>query len=290
MRRFLIRLSKFVSIIAIAIILIIGVTIIIVSNASFKLPANKNILVLGDSHTECAIDDHIFSRCINVAGSGTAYLYTYCKLRKFLNENANIDTVLLSFHWGSLISSADDKWMFNDEVISSKLSRYVTFMDKEELLLYKCNGTAFKAILQLPVNNLKAIYHFFKQYGKVNYKNLSIGGYYRLDRDKLHKSINNYDNSRSTDIGKYQKIYLLKIVDLCKSKNVKLILINTPTYNATHYGHLIWLQDYHNTYLHDTEYLDFSEFPLPDSCYGDIEHLNYKGAEIFSHYLDKELK
>jgi hypothetical protein len=247
---------------------------------------------LGDSHTEYAIDDHIFSRCINVAEGGTAYLYTYGKLRKFLNENSHIDTVLLSFHWGCLISSTDDIWIFKGEFISSKLSRYVTFMDKEELLLlYKGNRTmAFKAILQLPVNNLKAIYHFFKQHGEVNYKNLNIGGYNRLDRDKLYENINNYDNSRSTDIGKYQKNYLLKIVDLCKSKNVKLILINTPTYNATRYGHLTWLQDYYNTYLNDTEYLDFSGFPLPDSCYGDIGHLNYKGAEIFSRYLDKELK
>jgi hypothetical protein len=31
-----------------------------------------------------------------------------------------------------------------------------------------------------------------------------------------------------------------------------------------------------------------SATPLPDSCYGDIGHLNYKGAEIFSKYLYKK--
>jgi hypothetical protein len=32
--------------------------------------------------------------------------------------------------------------------------------------------------------------------------------------------------------------------------------------------------------------LDLSRFILPDSCFADINHLNYKGAKIFSEYLN----
>ncbi|MBQ0740337.1 hypothetical protein J9332_39270, partial [Aquimarina celericrescens] len=33
------------------------------------------------------------------------------------------------------------------------------------------------------------------------------------------------------------------------------------------------------------EYLDFSNFPLSNSKYGDLGHLNYKGAKIFSEWF-----
>ena len=32
----------------------------------------------------------------------------------------------------------------------------------------------------------------------------------------------------------------------------------------------------------DIEYLDFSKFPLNNNEFGDLEHLNYKGAKKFS--------
>lgn len=33
------------------------------------------------------------------------------------------------------------------------------------------------------------------------------------------------------------------------------------------------------------EYLDFSKFPLDNSEFGDLEHLNYKGAKVFSNWF-----
>ncbi|MDR2414458.1 MAG: hypothetical protein LBD64_05695, partial [Odoribacteraceae bacterium] len=90
-----------------------------------------------------------------------------------------------------------------------------------------------------------------------------------------------------TTISLLQKEYLLKIVDLCRSRNVELILINTPTYKPEKYGNLDKLRAYYNTYLPGVKYMDYSAFPLPDSCYGDISHLNYKGAEVFSKYLQE---
>jgi hypothetical protein len=33
--------------------------------------------------------------------------------------------------------------------------------------------------------------------------------------------------------------------------------------------------------------MDYSTFQLPDSCYGDVTHLNYRGARIFSQYLQE---
>jgi hypothetical protein len=46
-------------------------------------------------------------------------------------------------------------------------------------------------------------------------------------------------------------------------------------------------KEFRDTYLPGIKYVDYSAFPLPDSCYGDAVHLNYKGAEIFSKYLQE---
>ena len=37
------------------------------------------------------------------------------------------------------------------------------------------------------------------------------------------------------------------------------------------------------------KFYDFKDMELPDSCFGDLDHLNYKGAKVFSEYLEKEI-
>ena len=109
----------------------------------------------------------------------------------------------------------------------------------------------------------------------------------KLDRNKLEKDIELRETNifaHEEELG-YQFDYLMKIVELCKIYNVELILINTPTYKSEIYSNNT-LQSYYNRYFSQIKYLDFSDFVLPDSGYGDIEHLNYKGAEIFSQYLE----
>jgi hypothetical protein len=39
----------------------------------------------------------------------------------------------------------------------------------------------------------------------------------------------------------------------------------------------------------EVKLIDYTTMYLPDSCYADIEHLNYRGAEVFSSYLKKHL-
>ena len=36
----------------------------------------------------------------------------------------------------------------------------------------------------------------------------------------------------------------------------------------------------------NVEFLDFSKFPLENSEFGDLEHLNYKGAKVFSEWFN----
>jgi hypothetical protein len=259
------------------------------SKASFKLPPDKHIIVIGDSHTECAIDDGIFLNSVNISQSASAYLYSYCKLKKFLSENAHIDTVLLSFHYAVLTDSVD-RWIFEPKYMVSRIPCHLTLLGKEDIVIFANIDRIVLFIKSVFNPSFGFFLKFIIKTGDTSYEDLNIGSYLKLDRNRLEKDVALREESmeeEKANISLYQSEYLLKIVDLCKFKNVELILINTPVYKPEIYGNVNKLNDFYDTYLSGIKYLDYSAFPLPDSCYGDIGHLNHKGAKIFSTYLQE---
>jgi hypothetical protein len=284
MKRFILKIILLASIATPVLACFVGAIYFIQSKASFKLPPDKHILIVGDSHTECAINEEIYSpAAVNISQSASAYIYSYCKIRKFLNENARIDTILLSFHR----ISSDDSWIFEEKHLIAKVPSHFTLFDKNDIAAFANNKMSFIKAVFHPVNRI-ALKYIIKR-GDISYKDLNIGGYQKLNRDKLQADIDRHqkeaDGKQPQGISLCQKEYLLKIVDLCKSRGVELILINPPTYKPELYGDIDKVNDYLNTYLPGVTYLDYSAFPLPNECYGDIGHLNYKGAEIFSTHL-----
>jgi hypothetical protein len=288
MKKFIGKIIMYLSIVTIIIISFSGGIYFIQSKASFELPYNKNILVVGDSHTQCSIDDNVFCRSVNVSQGGTAYFYSYCKIKKFLSQNKHIDTILLSFHYSALTSNTNDGWLHNENAIKGKIPHYLTLLDKDDIAIFANKKLSFiKAVLRPPY---VLVFKFLVKKGHISYEDLDIGKPVKIKWHKLQEDITHNSNKQKveeTDISFYQKEYLLKIINLCKSENVELILINPPSYKPEIYGNIGKLNDYCKVYLPDVKYLDYSAFPLSDSCYGDIGHLNYKGVEIFSKYLQE---
>jgi hypothetical protein len=288
MKKFITLSVIFALVTAIFIISFIGGVYLIQSRVSFRLPEGKHILVLGDSHTEHTVDDRIFSRAENISQGADAYLYSYCKLKKFLKENGQVDTVLLSF-WGRSVLADLNEWLFSESVMIEKAPLYIPFMEKEDIAVFNGERASFINVALHPV--YKFLFNMLR--GKpLSYKSLALGGYEELHRDKLQEDIERRDKNKDTgldtdSISVYQKAYLLKIAELCKSKDVELILMNVPTYKPEKYGDNEFANDFHGAYMSDVKYMDYSAFPLPDSCYGDIGHLNYRGARIFSQYLQE---
>jgi hypothetical protein len=279
MKKF-IRLSVVLAlIVTVFIISFVGGIYLIQSRASFKLPEGKHILVLGDSHTECAVDDNIFSCAENVSQSAEACLYSYCKLKKFLEENRQVDTILFSF-WGNTVRS--DARIFSKSSMTSRIPRYLLFMEKEDIAVFSGEKAAF--IYAALHSEYLSLINMLR--GKsLSYKTLNIGAHSEPHRDKLQEDIERRRSGGISEEGDtitlavYQKAYLLKIAELCKSRDVELILLNTPMYKPEVYGNKESANDFHDACLPDVRYMDYSAFPLPDSCYADITHLNYRGCE-----------
>ncbi|WP_010254718.1 hypothetical protein [Treponema primitia] len=291
MKKFIKKFVIYTSIVAGVLSFSIGATYFIVSSASFNLPRDKNILILGDSHTERAINDRILTKSVNLAESATAYLYSYVKLRKLIKNNPQIDTLLLSFHSSVFLNNQDYRRTILDNRIVRFVPKYITLFAAEEFAFFRNRKDFYWSILKLPLKNVRTIAKFIIR-RRVSYKDLYIGGF----KNSNSNNIPNEDSAEDQENVKHKEIntelqisqYLMKIIDLCEENGITLVLINTPTYMPEKYGNPELARYYYHRYLENrgVHYLDYSDFPLPDFGYSDIGHLNPKGAEIFTRYLN----
>ena len=257
---------------------------------------NTYIVFAGDSNVECAVNDSIIEHSINIAQSGEAYLYSYVKIKALLEHNNQINTIFLGLSENNLLKETEERWLFRDEFVIEKIGLYSYLMDPEEkLLIAKNNPKAFyNGLIESVRGNLKILRKSFSR-AEANDRLESFGGFEYLTRDKLNEAkqmVSPEEQYVEHEIGHIQEEYLRKISDLCYEKSVNLVFINTPK----HYYYSMYInkkarQDWlsFTSSLPMDSLIDLSTFTLPDSCFGDLQHLNYKGANIFSEYLNREI-
>ena len=261
--------------------------------ANFKLSEEYKYIQLGHSHAECAYNDSLITNFKNLATSGESYFYTYYKLKKILEQNESIETVLIEFT-NNQINSGMDNWIWEDKYISKFYPTYGSFLNFQDTgLLLKHNFISI-------VNNFSISQDKnFRMLLNNNYNfTLDIGGYVYHKESELEKATifqkemtqkNKNDNYQN--ISEYNILYLEKIVALCKSKDKKIIFIRSPQHIALsgRKNEALFLQIY-NERFDEVPMLDFNNFEIPNSGFKDFSHLNYIGAEIISKRLDSLIK
>jgi hypothetical protein len=259
-----------------------------------KLDKNISRVFAGDSNIECAVNDSLISNSINIAQSGEAYLYSYIKLKSLLKYNSQIKTIFLGFSPWDLLKDTEVRWLFSDEFVIEKITSYnYLFNFSEKTVLLKRKPVAYiRGLMKSVINNFKMYINSF-ELGETNSRVIGFGGYEFVTRDKLQEEIKmNLFREQTFTEGQIQEIYLRKISHLCVQNSVKLVLFNTPKhifYN-TNIDRTIkqnWLTVRNS--LPGDSLLDLSTLNFPDSCFGDLTHLNYIGAKVFSEYLNENL-
>lgn len=241
-------------------------------------------LVLGPSNGESAWNDKVIKHSYNLCASGTSFGSCYNKLKWVSEYNDNqVDTVVLCASMMSFLYERDSWLLPYVEEADSKLD-YWSFYDffKNRLDYWKCALTSFP-ILNLDLRQFK-------------------GGFVNLKRDKINHpkrfdGINNILNMVGGKDGvteqflkdkcKYQLIFLRKIKEYCDKHDKTLVILSTPLYKISD---MVSDSGYRRLLLSElgdsTLIADYSRFQLPDStCFGDLEHLNYRGAEYFSKHI-----
>lgn len=294
MRRFLLRSLLFVAC-AIAVLFAMWIPFAVVANRCMKIDGDRHILFLGNSHVECAVNDSIVGNCYNFARGMENMEYVYDKLKLLCRSN-DIDTVYIGLD-SSLLSVSSPKGIMM--LSNPMLLNENTAEDWWEII--KTEGV-FKSLhvrfrWSYDFKRYSILYHLIKTN---DVKNSKLGGYLHLVRDKLQEDIDGWDkriNIRSggrlkpktmDDIGKSSIYFLDRIVDYCRANGIVLCFMAPPQHKLSPEDmdicHLLHRQRYS-----DIPFLDFCNMSLPDSCFGDLGHLNYRGAKVFSEYLEKEV-
>ncbi len=264
-------------------------------NTESLICENKKVLILGDSSTECAINDTIYNSSINKSVAGDSYFYSFLRLKKFTNNSTSIDTVFLSFAPHNIYNKG---WLLDSYNVYTNFAKYYPLMSESEFLFILQNN--FKAVLSALPNVIKlSIKNIIK---KLIYRNLmsDYGRFYSLNRDLLNdmqaKLKNNeklpfFNWSKTIEVSAIEQLYLDKIIKYCSKKGIELVLISTPKRHElleySRYGLKEFYEFYDKQYL-AVDFMDFSNLSLPEDNYGDFVHLNSKGSTTFTNILIKK--
>ena len=127
-------------------------------------------------------------------------------------------------------------------------------------------------ILLNPLHYLKILYPLKSLVSPISYQDLGIGGYTRLERDKLSEDLALKDVDAPLksipQIHAYNVFYLRKIYHYCQEHHLELIFFNMPSYptqaiiEGNMYLHRFVEENYPNVPFYDYELMQ-----LPDSAY-----------------------
>lgn len=257
----------------------------------FSLPANVRILFVGDSAVECGIDDRLIPAAANVASSGEAYLYTYAKLRGLLRYNPQLKVVYLGYGIHNLDSRGAESHAYSCVDLDHRLPELGPIMgagDKWRLFLHNPGGFVLATRLEIVANAELLRGRSPRARGLWR-----MGGYRPNERqdiaaDQRHLAA----QSGAFRPAASQIEYLRRIADLCRQRSVTLILLNTPKHPLRNaYDDGIAARYWQSLALDQCRaaVLDMSAYPLPESLFANLLHLNTRGAEVFSAILSNEV-
>ena len=257
-----------------------------------KLPKKYSVLILGHSHPANAYDTHFIKNTINMGTAGEAYMYTYFKAKKVIDNNPQIKKIFVEFT-NNQIEKGMDNWIWDDVHLQYRIKECWVLLDIEALqLLYNKNPTGLiNAFSKSLFDNLGHLFISKKTIKKREgihkigaTDEISINNK-QLSKLKSSKNIN-YD----LEISDYNILYLQKIVKYCQDKHIEVCLIRSPmhkNYDVSFTEHKF--KQILRTKFKNVEWLDNKDFPIPDKGFYDSEHLNSYGAKIYSQYFNKQI-
>ncbi len=288
MKKFLRKVLGFISVLLLIFLLVFGLNRYF---SDFRIDPKNTTLIIGHSHSECAYNDSLIFGVSNYSESGETYFYNYIKVKKLIEQNPHIDRILIEFTNNQIKEYMDNR-IWEDKYISYRFPKYVSFMNKEDInLLLKNNPNYFKSSFSVSFSS-----NFKMLFKRLNYTT-EIGGYKYLERnftdssEQEEESLTTEEQAAADLISVYNIEYLDKMITFCKENNVEVFLIRSPlNKNYKGFDNEVIFQYLLHTKYKEFEFLDFAKFPLSDEEFGDVIHLNHKGAKKYSLWFNEIIK
>jgi hypothetical protein len=243
-------------------------------------------LVLGDSHTQNGLDiEPYFTNSLNLSASAESYYFCYNKLKYFTDRDIPIKILILGYGAHSLSKTLDSIWLMSEVNFIDKFTYYSPILDYNTIPSYfkMVNWGNFTYFKLLPALVYQPFYVLERRL--LLHKLPFIGGFNSNNNQlKNDKNFNTQNKKSQFILSQIQLYYLGEIIELCKSNEIKLILLNVPVYS----GNLASTPPIKNSSINILDYGDL--WKGNEIYFADYVHLNKKGAKELSTIVAKELK
>jgi hypothetical protein len=259
---------------------------------NYHLNENIHTVLIGDSHIQMTLNDSVLPNTKNLSKNAETFLFSYFKLATLLKQNPSVKKVFLGYGYHSL-SNNNDNYTFG---IYSKdiATRYFFILPLAiQTKMVATNSQVLPSFIKNALGlgwaniNQKHDYSFLGFYENT-FKNAAV------QYENIEKGIQNmyFKEGTMRHFSEENIFYLQEIVNLCKSKNVQLTLVNTPIHPK--YKSRVPSEYKHRYYsIVKDNHLDLFEFDnlaLTDSCFvTDGDHVSVNGALLTTEYFKKLL-
>ncbi len=271
--------------------------ILLSNNNLYKLPTSKTTLLLGDSHTADGVIDSSLTHLVNLSHPADAYLYSYRKLTKILAANPHINTVIIGIGSHNIQQFMEHEFLYKNGYTQEKIRNYYQIMTVEDFsfLLRKTPDQVIKGLVSIPKIKSTVTNKILFSHGTATLHDLNIGSYSYLktvidinkNKTGVQNRINNKEDLLATS--QWQIDYLQKMVQLCQQKNIRILLLRMPEHKLFRKPNEQIFQSFLAHNYPQLPFIDLINLPLADSCFFDMDHLNYHGAIITTDTLSKIL-
>lgn len=272
--------------------------ILLSNNNLYKLPTTKTTLLIGDSHTADGINDSNISYLANLSYPADAYIHSYRKLDKILGVNPQINTVIIGLGSHNIQKFMENEFIYKNGYTQEKIRNYFQIMKVEDFtfLLRKTPDQVIKGFVSIPKIKSTVTNKILFSSTPATIYDLNIGKYNYLkdvidikrNKDGIQNRINNKIDLMASS--QWQIDYLQKMVQLCQQKNLRILFIRMPEHTMYRKPNEKIFQSFLTTNYPKIPFIDLRDLQLPDSCYLDMDHLNYNGATIATDTLIHILK
>ncbi len=277
----------------------------------FRFDSEVTTLIAGDSHAASSIDPAIFPRSVNIAEPSENYLFTYYKLRHFLDRNPAVEKVVLSFSYHSAARVFSERYLFDERFTAQSLPRYYPLLGEEARRLVRARSRSYlvsrlKYDLGLPLEIHRSGYLLKAALGRPLSRGdiPFFGGYYpgsvsRVRYEDIAATLDRHYFGGARDYAGASPLmadYLQRIAELCGERGIALYLFRAPLHGEYRKSIPEAVRDDFEA-LRDAVlqknphviYLDYVAFPLEAEHFGDVTHLNAQGAERLSRMLAERI-
>lgn len=308
---FIIRCSVFIAVAFAALAVVSGLHLLVLKNivrpAHLKIDAE--VIIIGDSHTQTAVDPDLLKSSVNISSNSMHYAYAYAILNNVLPANPQVKAVVLGFSYHNL-NEYYDALLRDARKYRVRLGEYYNLFGGEERELVRAGtgiyyATVAKYHYGVPIQLYGSMY-WKAVLGGLNARDFSFWGnphvsqVSNINRRSLTGTLERHfyleDRTTPQKHSDMQKHYLRKIIELCQARGVHLYLLMTPVHPAYKVNvppeFARSFDDFSKELKNNpgVDVWDYSTGPYADFMFGDADHLNIYGARMFSRILEKRLE